>query len=311
MSTPVVSAPALTPGQGVRSVLAMVALTVLLTRFLPPPLADSLAVLAVVLYYRLHGLQWRHWWSRGRWDEVWPVACLHFGLLMLALLASGVLSRLLPVVTEALARFGPIYEYRRELLAVPGLALLYVALAPAVTEEVLFRGLVLGALRSRGDGQAVLASALLFAVLHGPGFLPALAGGLILGAIVIRSGSLLPAMVLHFTHNALLFALALLDARAVIQDHAVTILILMLGLPAVGLWLGRRPLAAFVVWARQELALSPGQVRAEIGFLLRHASVWVLLILISAALAALLGPAWFVALLIATVLGLAVWLGSR
>ena len=91
-----------------------------------------------------------------------------------------------------------------------GLLLLFLAaaLTPAICEEVVFRGLLLQGLRDRiGDTGAVLAAAALFGAVHwlpGLGFrvLPLATVGILLGWVVVRSGSLIPALLLHTLHNA-------------------------------------------------------------------------------------------------------------
>jgi membrane protease YdiL (CAAX protease family) len=79
------------------------------------------------------------------------------------------------------------------------------ALAPAIAEELLFRGALYDvAARRAGAVVAVVVAALAFAVYHGSPhrFAPAFAGGLVIGAARARSRSLLPAIVLHATNNA-------------------------------------------------------------------------------------------------------------
>lgn len=79
------------------------------------------------------------------------------------------------------------------------------ALVPAVSEELLFRGVVLGALRPRlGAAGAIVASALAFAVYHASPYklVPTLLAGLLLGVVRVASGSLLPAIAFHFAVNA-------------------------------------------------------------------------------------------------------------
>jgi membrane protease YdiL (CAAX protease family) len=79
------------------------------------------------------------------------------------------------------------------------------ALAPAVAEELLFRGALYDVARRRaGAGAAILVAAVAFALYHGSPhrFAPAFAGGLLLGLVRARSGSLLPAIVFHATNNA-------------------------------------------------------------------------------------------------------------
>jgi uncharacterized protein len=106
----------------------------------------------------------------------------------------------------------------------PYLAVLGLALVPAACEEILFRGVVLGRLAPvLGKGWAVVLSAILFAVAHLD--LPAapsrLLLGLVLGFAVLRSGSLLPAVVLHAVNNAVALALAAFVAPSVVGIGSV------------------------------------------------------------------------------------------
>jgi sodium transport system permease protein len=82
--------------------------------------------------------------------------------------------------------------------------ILVLALAPAVCEELLFRGALLGLLRKRFPAwAAVVLQAAAFALLHAIGvrFPYTFALGLVLGLIVVRTGSLGPAMAVHACHN--------------------------------------------------------------------------------------------------------------
>lgn len=112
---------------------------------------------------------------------------------------------------------------------------LRLALLPAVGEELLFRGLMQGYLRSWGGRAAVWGQAMLFALLHGdaPACLSALLSGLALGLCAEYSGSLWPGMAFHLYNNTL----ALLS-RAGIGPAWVQPLLLF-GLPA----------AVLILWA--------------------------------------------------------------
>jgi CAAX protease family protein len=86
------------------------------------------------------------------------------------------------------------------------IVILVYCVQPAVIEELAFRGFILGALRRLLTGrEAVFVSALLFMVIHlaVPSFLHLFLMGLVLGYLRIRTGSLYPCIVLHFTHNLL------------------------------------------------------------------------------------------------------------
>ncbi len=86
-----------------------------------------------------------------------------------------------------------------------------IAAVPALCEELLVRGIVLPSFRpSLGPALAVVASALVFALIHLDAyrFLFTFAAGLVLGAIRLRSGLLLPSMLTHGLLNTLTFVAA-------------------------------------------------------------------------------------------------------
>ena len=95
--------------------------------------------------------------------------------------------------------------YSIELL---GSIFLLVLLAP-VGEEILFRGLALTALRIRGKWRAIVMTSLLFGLVHVQviHFLPIILSGLILAYLVERTGSLVPSISLHISHNLVLMIL--------------------------------------------------------------------------------------------------------
>jgi sodium transport system permease protein len=96
------------------------------------------------------------------------------------------------------------------------LVLACVALAPALCEELLCRGVLLSGLsRSTGRLAAVVITAFLFAVLHLSPYrlLPQCALGMLLAWMTLRSGSIVPAMVVHAGHNGLVVAAELLHAH--------------------------------------------------------------------------------------------------
>lgn len=79
-------------------------------------------------------------------------------------------------------------------------------LIASVLEELVFRGLVMQPLRRFGDGFALIVSSLAFALLHTSLLkLPYIfLCGLCFGYFVLRTGSLLAGMALHFTNNLFL-----------------------------------------------------------------------------------------------------------
>lgn len=96
--------------------------------------------------------------------------------------------------------------------ALLALALAYGAIGAPLTEELLFRGLLLGVLRDRlGVWPAVLLQGALFGVIHGTdpaAIVPLAALGVALGALRVRSDSLGPAVFTHAVNNAVALGLA-------------------------------------------------------------------------------------------------------
>ena len=83
--------------------------------------------------------------------------------------------------------------------------LLSMVVIPAVCEELLFRGVILAEYRSLGQGNAIVISAVCFAMLHFSvtNFPVYLFVGILLGVITSASRSVIPAMLLHLLNNAL------------------------------------------------------------------------------------------------------------
>jgi ABC-2 type transport system permease protein/sodium transport system permease protein len=95
--------------------------------------------------------------------------------------------------------------------------LLCLAVAPAAGEEIFFRGLLLSGLRTRQDSRAaIMTSAVIFGVFHVVAidhlllkrFLPTTFLGIVLGWMTVRTGSILPGVILHAIHNGLLLLVA-------------------------------------------------------------------------------------------------------
>lgn len=90
------------------------------------------------------------------------------------------------------------------------LALIIVALLPAIFEELIFRGIILNGLREvLGDISAIFLSAAMFALMHGsleqliyPFLL-----GIILGWVARRMNSTFASMIVHFLNNAIVITI--------------------------------------------------------------------------------------------------------
>ncbi|MBO4885990.1 MAG: CPBP family intramembrane metalloprotease [Clostridia bacterium] len=103
-------------------------------------------------------------------------------------------------------------------------ALLVSALLPAVCEELMFRGGIMGAWERRGSNRALAVSSLMFAALHGSveGLPVQLVMGFALGYVSLRSGSLWACAIVHASFNAGALVLSyLLNGRAIVNIYAI------------------------------------------------------------------------------------------
>jgi membrane protease YdiL (CAAX protease family) len=151
-------------------------------------------------------------WAAARWQDVLPGLrrsrpgwCLAAAGMAIPtfLLASAVLIVLVRLLGAAHLNYSePIGANGHGL----GLIVLLICVQPAVIEELAFRGIILSALRDAlSDGEAIVVSAMMFMIIHCSVIsLPQLLTlGLVLAWLRVRTGSLWPGIVLHFSHNFL------------------------------------------------------------------------------------------------------------
>lgn len=97
------------------------------------------------------------------------------------------------------------------------------AVIPAMVEEFACRGIVLGLMKPFGEGFAVIASSLVFGMVHG-NFeqIPfAFLVGLVLGFIRVKTDSMIICMAVHFINNAVSVVLTYILEANVFPDEAV------------------------------------------------------------------------------------------
>lgn len=85
-----------------------------------------------------------------------------------------------------------------------GVSIIVIALIPAISEEIFFRGFFLGSARSlNNDTAALIISALLFGAMHMDlySFIPTALFGALFAFIAIKTGSVVIPMILHFINN--------------------------------------------------------------------------------------------------------------
>lgn len=136
-----------------------------------------------------------------------PAAVVFSGLNNLLLFLLNGLGFLPPI--SRLSAFD-LQSFDRHYLELVLIAIVSVLL-PAISEELMFRGLILGSLVQRtGEGTALFLQAFVFMLFHNdPAFmLPPFLAGLMLGLIRSRTQSLIPAIIAHISLNT---SLALLN----------------------------------------------------------------------------------------------------
>lgn len=123
------------------------------------------------------------------------------GWYLIGVLVEQLQRHVLPLPPEALEQLRRLLFEGDRPWAVDVLAL---ALSPACCEELLFRGFLLRARpREMGTPWAVVTNALLFGAFHLSvhRFLPTAALGAVLALLVLRTGSIVPAMLFHLLNN--------------------------------------------------------------------------------------------------------------
>ncbi|HEY3296167.1 MAG TPA: ABC transporter permease subunit/CPBP intramembrane protease [bacterium] len=137
----------------------------------------------------------------------WPATLLLiFGAWIFAIELASLQNMFMPFPKEMLEKFTHFFN---DLNKMPlRTALFFVALLPGICEELLCRGFLLHSFIPRfGKWGAVIVTAVAFGLLHMDPyrFLATTFLGVLLGFIVIRTGSIFPAMLAHATNNALSF----------------------------------------------------------------------------------------------------------
>ena len=140
-----------------------------------------------------------------------PLLTWFTGLVMQVYPPSGDLVQLEKVVSNILT-------------SAPGLwaILLVFAVAPAVLEEIAFRGFILSGLQSlRNKWQAILITSVLFGIAHGviQQTMITFVVGMVLGVIAVQTRSIIPCILFHMTHNSL--AVLLSSAKGPVIENSV------------------------------------------------------------------------------------------
>ena len=113
---------------------------------------------------------------------------------------------------------GQIQDMQQVIASAPSIwhILALLALAPAICEELAFRGFILSGLRHMGSKWgAIVISSLLFGVTHGilQQSISAALVGMVIGYMAVQTGSLLPGIVFHLVYNTLGLCRSLVAAQ--------------------------------------------------------------------------------------------------
>ena len=133
--------------------------------------------------------------------------------------------QLYPVSPAALSKLAEIDEMFRS--ARCGRRLAVIALAPAICEELAFRGFILSGLRRMGHKWgAILLTSAFFGLAHGilQQSIGAAAIGVVIGYVAVKTGSLLPGVLYHAVHNGLSVSMGRLTPEAVAEQPLLRML---------------------------------------------------------------------------------------
>lgn len=191
---------------------------------------EALLIIPLVVWIYKRRLPWRETF------RIYPTRWQLMGLgLVIAVLAWPIASVVSWPFEWLLSQIGPAPDLPTPQTTAEKLAMgvSVVILAPLV-EEPIFRGFIIRGWLRFGALWAILASGILFGLQHGQ--LADLFGlilvGLILGVVSWRSGSILPAIVIHSVFNLISFMFLLQETEPVWLNNLNLLLVSLLALPA-------------------------------------------------------------------------------
>lgn len=121
------------------------------------------------------------------------------------------------------------------------MAFISIAIVPALCEEFLFRGCILSNLLPYGKTTAIVASAVLFSMMHGnvAQFFYTFIAGLVLGAVYAETGSIWPCTFIHLFNNFYSIIQQVIYERAgETEEINIVIFVMEVMIPAAGLAVG-------------------------------------------------------------------------
>ncbi len=155
---------------------------------------------------------------------------IHLGLLMypIGLLVNTIMTTITSIITKLFSSGGtniPTADFsvdKASALAIITTILYLVVVAP-ISEEIVFRGLILKTLSPFGKKNAIILSALLFALMHKniPQAVGAFAIGIIFATVDTKANSIVPSIIMHSLNNLLP---CLLNINSSVNSTLITIL---------------------------------------------------------------------------------------
>lgn len=128
---------------------------------------------------------------------------------------------------------------------------IFSAVVPAVCEELFIRGIVLNLLLPNGRRFAILASAVLFTVMHTQiqSFIPVFGAGVVLACMYLYTGNIFVSMSLHFVNNAYSFIMLYMQQRvngiSAVGFYAFVMSVLLVGGVCSSLYLNKANINIF------------------------------------------------------------------
>lgn len=144
-----------------------------------------------------------------------------------------------------------------------------IAVVPALIEEFALRGVVMQPLRRYGDAFAVIASSVIFALMHGNLIQApfALIAGIGLGYFVISTGSIWTGVIIHFLNNLFSVVISLVQSNTgQSADFAYTLTLSVSLVAGLGCVVAYRFADSRYRFRRTSLPLSTGQKAAAYAF---------------------------------------------
>lgn len=128
------------------------------------------------------------------------------------------------------------------------LLILSTCIAAPIFEELLFRGLILTALKRFGNMFAIIITSLLFALVHGnlPQSIPVFFMSLVLCYVALRSKSLLPTIAIHFINNSVAMLFTFMQNMEYMEFFSILLDIILIVFAGIALFRKRKQIRAYI-----------------------------------------------------------------